>query len=69
MKWTDSSAIARELTKKYPDIDPRQVRFTQLRGLVLELENFDDMPEHCGEKILEAIQEKWITGADEDDDE
>ncbi len=67
MKWTDSHVIAHALAKKYPDIDARQVRFTQLRDWVLELENFDDVPEHCGEKILEAIQVLWITGEDDED--
>jgi FeS assembly protein IscX len=27
---------------------------------VLGLEEFDDDPKHCGEKILEAIQMAWI---------
>jgi FeS assembly protein IscX len=48
MKWTDSRAIAQTLAAKYPDVDPRQVRFTQLREWVLALDNFDDLPEHCG---------------------
>jgi FeS assembly protein IscX len=26
----------------------------------MELEDFDDMPEHSGEKILEAIQMAWM---------
>lgn len=69
MKWTDSRAIATELAAKHPDVDPKQVRFLQLREWVLELEDFDDLPEHCGEKILEAIQLKWILGPGEDDDE
>jgi FeS assembly protein IscX len=69
MKWTDSRAIARELAKKYPEIDPRTVRFVQLRTWVLELEGFDDVPEHCGEKILEAIQVLWITGSDDEDED
>jgi FeS assembly protein IscX len=27
---------------------------------VLSLENFDDDPKHCGERVLEAIQLAWI---------
>lgn len=68
MKWTDSRAIAIELAEKYPDIDPKQIRFTQLRTWVLALDGFDDEPEHCGEKILEAIQLMLIDEADEDDE-
>ena len=69
MKWTDSRAIAMALAAKYPDVDPRQVRFVQLREWVLELDDFDDVVEHCGEKILEAIQLKWVNKSDDDDDD
>ena len=68
MKWTDSRAIAIALAEKYPDVNPEQIRFTQLRTWVLELDGFNDVPEHCGEKILEAIQMTWMDEADEDDE-
>lgn len=60
LKWTDSLDIAIALDEAYPDVDPRYVRFTDLREWVLELEEFDDDPEHSGEKILEAIQMAWM---------
>ena len=60
LKWTDSLDIAIELDEAHPDIDPAQVRFTDLRDWVMALEAFNDDPEHCGEKILEAIQLAWI---------
>jgi len=60
LKWTDSLDIAIELDEKYPDVDPTRVRFTDLREWVLGLDDFDDDPEHSGEKILEAIQMAWI---------
>jgi len=60
LKWTDSLDIAIELDEKYPQVDPREVRFTDLREWVLGLEQFDDDPAHSGEKILEAIQMAWI---------
>ena len=64
MKWTDSLDIAIELTEQYPDVDPKTVRFTDLREWVMGLEEFDDDPERCGERILEAIQMYWIEEAD-----
>lgn len=67
MKWTDTRDIAIALAEKYPDVDPKQIRFTQLRSWVLALDEFDDVPEHCGEKILEAIQMVWMDEADLDD--
>ena len=60
MKWTDTLEIAVALSEKYPDVDPLTVRFTDLLKWVSELEGFDDVPERCGEKILEAIQMAWI---------
>jgi FeS assembly protein IscX len=63
MKWTDSLDIAIALYEKHPDIDPQLVRFTDLMKWVMELEEFDDTPERCGEKILEAIQLAWIDEA------
>jgi FeS assembly protein IscX len=60
MKWTDSLEIAIALAEKHPDVDPKTVRFTDLRQWVLELPGFDDDPKHSGEKILEAIQMAWM---------
>ena len=64
MKWTDSRDIVIELADKFPDIDPKTIRFTDLRDWVLALEGFDDDPKHCGEKILEAIQLMWMDEAE-----
>lgn len=63
MKWTDSLDIAIELSEAHPDVDPRQIRFTDLMQWVLALPGFDDDPAHCGERILEAIQQCWIDEA------
>ncbi|MGB5340178.1 MAG: Fe-S cluster assembly protein IscX [Gammaproteobacteria bacterium] len=60
LKWTDTLDVAIELDDSHPDVDPKYIRFTDLRDWVLALEDFDDAPEHCGEKILEAIQMAWI---------
>lgn len=60
MKWTDIYDIAPELADKYPEVDPMAINFVDLRMWVMGLEEFDDEPERCGEKILEAIQAAWI---------
>ncbi len=64
MKWIDTNDIAIELSEKYPEVDPMTLRFTELRLWVLELEGFDDDPDRCGEKILEAIQMAWLDEKD-----
>ena len=63
MKWTESLEIAIALAEKHPEVDPKTVRFTDLRQWVLELPGFSDDPKHSGEKILEAIQMAWIDEA------
>jgi FeS assembly protein IscX len=60
LKWTDSLDIAIALDEAHPEVDPRTIRFTDLMEWVLALEEFDDAPDHCGEKILEGIQMAWI---------
>ena len=64
MKWTDVNDIAIELVDAHPEVDPLGVRFTDLREWVTGLSGFDDNPEHCGEKILEAIQMAWLDEMD-----
>ena len=60
LKWIDTLDIAIELDEAHPDVDPKTIRFTDLHQWVCDLDDFDDDPEHSGEKILEAIQMAWI---------
>lgn len=60
LKWTDSQDIAIALFDRHPEQNPATIRFTDLRDWVLALDEFDDHPDHSGEKILEAIQMAWI---------
>jgi FeS assembly protein IscX len=59
LKWTDTREIAMCLADGHPEVDPLTIRFTDLRDWVMALPEFDDAAEHCGEKILEAIQMAW----------
>jgi len=60
LKWTESLEIAIALDEEHPDADPLLVNFVDLRNWILDLDDFDDAPEHCGERILEAVQAAWI---------
>jgi FeS assembly protein IscX len=62
--WVDSLELALDLMEAHPDVDPLKLHFTELREWVLALENFDDDPKHCGERVLEAIQLAWISEMD-----
>lgn len=64
MRWTDINDIAIELVDAHPDVDPLAINFVDLRNWVLALSDFDDDPNHSGEKILEAIQAAWIEELD-----
>ena len=55
MLWTDVNDIAVELFEKFPDLDPTYILFTDLREMIMNLENFEDDPDRSNEKILEAI--------------
>ncbi len=60
LKWIDIQEIVGELDEKHPDVDPLRLNFKQLYDWILALENFDDDPNRCGERILEAVQQAWI---------
>ena len=60
MRWIDTNDIALDLLEKFPELDPLSVRFTDLRSWIINLPNFEDDPQKCNEKILEAIQMAWI---------
>ena len=64
MKWTDTIDIAIDLSETHPDVDPMTIRFTDLKQWVMGLPEFDDDPDRCGERILEAIQMAWLDELD-----
>jgi FeS assembly protein IscX len=59
VRWTDSEDIGIALSEKFPDADPLQIRFVELRQRVVELEGFADDPHASNEPKLEAIQMAW----------
>ena len=64
LKWVDVQEIAIQLAEAHPEVNPLTVNFVKLRNLVMELPDFDDIPDRCGEKVLEAILGLWIEEAD-----
>ena len=60
MRWLDIREIAIRLEELYPDVDNVNLRFTDLRHWVVSLPEFNDNPDGCSEKLLEAIQMAWI---------
>ncbi len=60
LKWADTLDIAIELDETHPEVDPKFINFVDLRQWVLDLDDFDDDPDHSGERLLEAIQLAWM---------
>ena len=59
LKWDQAQEIAEVLTENHPGINPLQVRFTDLRQWVADLDEFDDDTASASESKLEAIQMAW----------
>ena len=64
LKWVDVNELAIELSEAYPQVDPFTLSFPDLFQKVMDLSEFDDDPDRCGEKVLEAIQMAWIDEID-----
>ena len=64
LRWSDSLEIALDLIEIHAEVDPLKLHFTELRQWILDLERFDDDPNHCGERVLEAVQLAWIAEMD-----
>lgn len=60
MNWQDRYDIAIALEEAHPDKDNVNLRYTDLRQWITQLDGFEGEPHGCNEKILEAIQMAWI---------
>ena len=59
LKWVQSEEIAEILAENHPGLNPLDVRFTDLRQWVVDLDEFGDDPGGSNEARLEAIQMAW----------
>jgi len=59
LTWDKAEDIGIELYEANPEMDPLQVRFTDLHKMVIELPGFADDPQKSNEAKLEAIQMAW----------
>jgi FeS assembly protein IscX len=60
LKWEDAADLAEVLAENHPGLDPLDVRFTDLRQWVIDLDEFDDDRNGSSEGKLEAIQMAWV---------
>jgi FeS assembly protein IscX len=59
LTWDDAEDIGIELADKFPDVNPIEIRFTDLHKHVTDLPAFADDPMKSTEGKLEAIQMAW----------
>lgn len=59
LHWEDAEDIGLLLADKYPEINPLEVRFTDLHRMITELPTFVDDAAKSSEGKLEAIQMAW----------
>jgi len=57
--WDNSEDIGILLSEAHPELNPLEVRFTDLHRYVTELPEFKDDPKTSNESKLEAIQMAW----------
>ncbi len=57
--WDDPEEIALALADKFPEVNPLEVRFTDLHMWVTQLPIFADDASKSNEGKLEAIQMAW----------
>ncbi len=69
LKWDQADEIAEVLVENHPGLNPLQVRFTDLRQWVIDLDEFDDEADASSEGKLEAIQMSWKELYDERDED
>ena len=69
LKWDQADEIAEVLVENHPGLNPLQVRFTDLRQWVIDLDEFDDEDDASTEGALEAIQMCWKELYDERDED
>jgi len=59
LNWDDAEDLGIELSEKFPDQNPLEVRFTDLHKMITALPTFVDDPQKSNEGKLEAIQMAW----------
>jgi FeS assembly protein IscX len=69
LKWDQADEVAEVLAENHPGLNPLQVRFTDLRQWVIDLDEFDDEADASSEGKLEAIQMSWKELYDERDED
>jgi len=60
LTWDQPDDIAYALAERFPDVDPTNIRFTDLHKWITELPDFADDPMKSTEGKLEAIQMAWL---------
>ena len=67
LTWDQPDNIGYALANKFPNLDPTNIRFTDLHQWITELPDFADDPLKSTEGKLEAIQLAWLEEYQDDE--
>ncbi len=67
LTWDQPDNIGYALAGKFPNLDPTNIRFTDLHQWITELPDFADDPLKSTEGKLEAIQLAWLEEYQDDE--
>jgi FeS assembly protein IscX len=59
LRWDDTEELGLALADKFPDVNPLEVRFTDLHRWITQLPTFVDDVSASNEGKLERIQMAW----------
>ncbi len=59
LRWDDADELGLTLAEKFPEVNPLEVRFTDLHRWITQLPTFVDDASQSNEGKLERIQMAW----------
>lgn len=59
MRWNNTIEIVENLEENYPDEDLYSLGTSEILDLVIELPDFDDIPDDADPEILKNILLRW----------
>ncbi len=60
MQWHQIKKIIKALEEYYPEMDVNELSLSDLKDLVLDLQDFEDDPDGAKDADLKKLKESWI---------
>ncbi len=69
MQWNDREELVERLEENYADIEIENIKLSRLHKMIIELPDFEDIPEASTQLILEEIHEAWLALREENEED